>query len=1052
MPADDAFPVNWSEVKDLFHRALEKPATDRHAFVAAETVSNPTLRQQVERLLAAHDEAGSFIDPPADPTVTPQHEARRSPLTGRVIGRYQVGRLIGAGGMGEVYAARDVDLGRDVALKIGVDTDSASHARLRQEAQHASQLNHPHICTIHEVGVFDGQPYIIMELVEGERLSDLIPASGLDRERTIRYAVQIADALAHAHRHGVSHRDLKSDNVVITSDGRAKVLDFGLAQRLEPHRLKELSQSRAAWTDTAPVVAGTLSSMAPEVLRGEKSDERSDIWAFGILLYEMVAGSKPFTGATGFELTAAILHQAPRVLPATVPASLRAIIGRCLARNPGERYQTAGEVRSALETLQSAHVEPRPFRISLRTRPALTAIAALALILVGMAVWLLNPRDETSLATGASGRPAIAVMQFENVTGAGDVEWMSRGVPNMLLSGLAQTRGLDVVSAQRVHEVMKQISEAPGAPVDRRQVAEAARRVGAGAVVVGSIVKAGSDIRIDAQLEDVASGRVLVAQTVRGTDVFALVDQLATAIRSGIGFRDAGPLRHVAEISTSSLEAYRYYSEGLAAYNNTRIADARGLFEKAVAMDPAFAQAYLHLMLVARHQRLEKEAETFERRAVEHSDRLDERQRLLLKAEVARHDSPVEAIQALEELIAKYPDTEQAYALACTLYQPVVGPLQNRAKQLAVVEAGVAALPSSTLLRNYYGYALLGSGRFSEAVRVFESYAELAPREPNPFDSLGEAHVLMGYPDKAIEYYSRALTIQPSFFPSHVGRDFALSMLGRYDEALASGPSYRHVDAFMLARLGRYREAAQLVGDDIRDATAIGNIGDVAIFHLLLAVLELEQKQPSGVKPHIWRPEDLPVPVPPEPTRIYLVIAHTLAGLAAIQQNRIDEARSRLTEQSRIFRADSAAELWWHKLLEGEVALAEGKLDTAAKAFAGGEPRGKMWLHFHTYHVPLLANNLLWRDGLARVAKARGDFASAIAAYQRLLAPGLDQKWNAMYEPRFVLEIARLHEQLQDNREALKYYERFLQFWKNADGDLPELAAARSAVRRLRKS
>ena len=217
-------------------------------------------------------------------------------LSGRLVGRYEVGRLIGAGGMGEVYAARDVELGRDVALKIGSDTDLEAQARLRREAQHASQLNHPHICTIHEVGVFDGQAYIVMEYVEGERLSDVIPRDGLEVEKVLRYGAQLSDGLAHAHRHGVSHRDLKGENVVITPDGRAKILDFGLARSLAPQRLKELSESRATFSAVTAenVLAGTLSSMAPEVLRGEQHDERSDIWALGVLLYEMAAGTRPF--------------------------------------------------------------------------------------------------------------------------------------------------------------------------------------------------------------------------------------------------------------------------------------------------------------------------------------------------------------------------------------------------------------------------------------------------------------------------------------------------------------------------------------------------------------------------------------------------------------------------------------------------------------------------------------------------------------------------------------------------------------------------------------
>ena len=209
----------------------------------------------------------------------------RPTLTGQVIGRYEIGRLLGIGGMGEVYAAKDLELGRAVAIKFGIASDADTHARLKREAQHASRLNHPNICTIHEVGIHDNQPFIVMELVEGEPLSHLIPPGGLPIEDVVRYGTQIADALAHAHLGGVTHRDLKSANVLITRDGRPKVLDFGLARALSRETLDDLSQSRASITAEG-VIAGTLSVMAPEMLRGEPADERSDIWSLGVLLYE----------------------------------------------------------------------------------------------------------------------------------------------------------------------------------------------------------------------------------------------------------------------------------------------------------------------------------------------------------------------------------------------------------------------------------------------------------------------------------------------------------------------------------------------------------------------------------------------------------------------------------------------------------------------------------------------------------------------------------------------------------------------------------------------
>lgn len=256
------------------------------------------------------------------------------------MAHYEILERLGAGGMGVVYRARDTKLERMMAVKVvGEGGEAAAKERLLREARAASALNHPNICTIYEVGESDGQSYIGMEYVEGRPLGGLLP-----EDDVIRYGIQIADALAHAHERGVVHRDLKSANVMVTPTGRIKVLDFGLAKRL--------AASETSLTETG-AVAGTLSYMAPEVLQARPADGRSDVWALGVVLYEIVSGKLPFGGRTAFEATSAILRERPAALGERVGAGLRAVILRCLAKEPGERYQRAGEIRAALEAIQS---------------------------------------------------------------------------------------------------------------------------------------------------------------------------------------------------------------------------------------------------------------------------------------------------------------------------------------------------------------------------------------------------------------------------------------------------------------------------------------------------------------------------------------------------------------------------------------------------------------------------------------------------------------------------------------------------------------------------
>ena len=284
-------------------------------------------------------------------------------MIGEVLGHYRIVSKIGEGGMGVVYKARDEYLHRDVALKVlarGEVGTQSSREHLLHEARASSALSHPNICTIYEVGDINGELYIVMELIEGKPLSVLIGTLGLQVESILRHGVQIAGALAHSHARGIVHRDLKSSNIVITPEGLVKVLDFGLAKRLLQAVHGDATQSIGPF-DSGAQVAGTLPYMPPEVLRGEEADHRSDLWALGVILYEASAGQQPFRGRTGFELSSAILHETPPPPPARIPPGLWAIIQRCLSKEPAQRYQGAGEVRAALEAIQSANItNPEP--------------------------------------------------------------------------------------------------------------------------------------------------------------------------------------------------------------------------------------------------------------------------------------------------------------------------------------------------------------------------------------------------------------------------------------------------------------------------------------------------------------------------------------------------------------------------------------------------------------------------------------------------------------------------------------------------------------------
>ncbi len=375
-------PEKWQQVKDVLAAALEQPPQARRSYLDR-VCSDPALRREVESLIVAQEQGTATF------SLNESDVARVQLTSGAKFAHYEIISRLGAGGMGLVYKARDTRLGRFVALKFlqpGDTGDQTARIRLVREAQSASALSHPNVATIYEVGEHDDQVYIAMEFVDGNSLDSILRRSALPYETTIHYAEQICAALSHAHDRGIVHRDLKPSNVVISADGHAKVLDFGLAKR-SSGEIVEATTSQLSLTKPGTIV-GTLRYMSPEQLRGEVADARSDIWALGVTIYEMATGDHPFKGVTNYEITSAILRDPPKLPIETVPAGLQSIIQRCLAKQREKRYQHAGEVGAALEAIDSVtsfHVRPRDTRPKLRLWMA--AVAACMVALVAFAIF-----------------------------------------------------------------------------------------------------------------------------------------------------------------------------------------------------------------------------------------------------------------------------------------------------------------------------------------------------------------------------------------------------------------------------------------------------------------------------------------------------------------------------------------------------------------------------------------------------------------------------------------------------------------------------------------
>jgi tetratricopeptide (TPR) repeat protein/tRNA A-37 threonylcarbamoyl transferase component Bud32 len=621
------------------------------------------------------------------PPVTETLEAPKEELTtgSTFASRYQIIEELGKGGMGRVYKALDTKINEKIALKLlrpEIASDKKTIERFSNELKFARKIRHENVCQMYDLNEEKGTHFITMEFVSGEDLKSMIRMSGqLSIGTTISIAKQVCEGLTAAHKMGVVHRDLKPQNVMIDKEGKARIMDFGIARSVEGKGITG-----------AGVMIGTPEYMSPEQVEGKEVDQRSDIYSLGVILYEMATGQVPFEGDTPF--TIGVKHKSeipkdPKEINTQIPEDLSRAILKCLEKNKENRFQNAGEVRSELENIEKGipttqREVPKRKPITSREitvtfglkRLFIPALIIAVIAIIAVLIWQLFPK-KAAIPAAPSDKPSIAVMYFENNTGDESLDYYRKAISDLLITDLAQSKHLRILRGDTLFNILKQLNLLEARSYSSEDLKKVADQGGATHILQGNYTRAGESFRINYLLHEASNEELIGSEMVEGVgekSIFSMVDDITRRIKANFRLSPeeiASDIdKEVDKITTSFPEAFKYYIEGREYHDKGDTTKAIQFMEKAVAVDPEFAMAYRLMAIANGNMGLWSERMKCLQKALELSDRVSDRERYQIQGDFyARSEKTYDkAIEAFNKLLQVYPDDSTANINLGVLY------------------------------------------------------------------------------------------------------------------------------------------------------------------------------------------------------------------------------------------------------------------------------------------------------------------------------------------------------------------------------------------------